>query len=261
MEVVMNKRRVAAILAAIMVLSTGGAAYAVNDSSRESFDLIESVLKPIGVTWLRLWSNSDSVWDSYWGKEQVAETDVDEVENTEDTSEIVPEPIPEPIPEPQPKYGVDFTRVKELYPNRPFVKKVLTDEMEAHLNKVEIETGIPGAVIMAQAIWEVGWELNTPKGGGRDSLNLFNIKLCEGEYVVMIGSRWQCYDSYIDSVDGYVRLITTLPRYAKAYEHIKNGGDIATYYRMLGEAGYYEHSIDDYTRKCVSIIETNQLLA
>lgn len=162
---------------------------------------------------------------------------------------------------PEPRYGVDFTHIREVFPNRPFVKKVLTEEMEDYLNEVEAESGIPGAVMIAQAIWEVGWELYTPKGGGRDSRNLFNIKNCNGDYVVMAGSRWQCYDSYKDSIDGYIKLITTQPIYANAYQHIKNGGDIETYYRMLGDAGYYEASKDSYTSNCMSIIRTNHLIA
>jgi len=161
----------------------------------------------------------------------------------------------------EPRYGVDFARIRAKYPNKPFVKKVLTDEMQEHLNKREAETGIPGAVIIAQAIWEVGWDLKTPKGNGKDSRNLFNIKNCDGNYVVMAGSKWQCYNSYIESVDAYIELITTKERYSKAYEYIKNGGDMKTYYRMLGDAGYYESSKDSYSSNCMTIIKANQLLA
>ena len=179
----------------------------------------------------------------------------------ESTGKMVQEVIEEPEPTPEPRYGVDFTRIREKYPNKPFVKNVLTDEMQEYLNKKEAETGIPGAAIVAHAIWEVGWKLSTPKAGGKDSMNLFNIKNCNGNYVVMAGAKWQCYSSYIESVDGYIELITTKPRYAKAYEHIKNGGDIATYYRMLGDAGYYEANKNTYVNNCMSIINANKLLA
>jgi len=253
------KGKIAALIAAITVVGSTGGVYAEDEIilKRET-----SLLNPITMLRLRIWSNPDLVWR--YRVILPLELDNDE---TEIKSEVVPEAMAEPTPEPtptpipQPKYGVDFTRIREKYPNKPFVKKVLTKEMEEYLNQREVETGIPGAVIMAQAIWEVGWDLKTPKGNGRDSRNLFNIKNCDGNYVVMAGSRWQCYDSYIASVDAYIKLITTQPRYAKAYEHIKNGGDMNTYYRMLGDAGYYEAPKDTYSGNCMSIIKANRLIA
>ena len=87
----------------------------------------------------------------------------------EKTEEVVDEVV-------EPKYGINLTEIREKYSNRPFVKEVLTDEVAEFLDKKEVETGIPGAVIIAQAIWEVGWDLSTAKENGKDSHNLFTAR-------------------------------------------------------------------------------------
>lgn len=276
----MQKKRIAAIIAASMVGSTGVAQAAEGEKIDKWLDSSPFIVQQQDNT-INLYPatpenrllvllkdvNEDSKKAPVITLKTAPVITIDLPEKkAEPVQEVLPEPPvveaePEPEPILEPRYGVDFTRIRAIFPNRPFVKKVLTDEMKEHLNKREAETGIPGAAIVAQAIWEVGWDLNTPKGGGRDSMNLFNIKNCDGNYVVMIGCKWQCYNSYIESVDSYIELITTQPRYAKAYEHIKNGGDIKTYYRMLGDAGYYEASKDTYSNSCMSIINANGLLA
>ena len=247
-----RKGKIAALIAAIMVVgSTGVQAAEVKRYSRYNemgpFPLYQQI------KWEKndLLVNNDFVFNPFFDSRMALLLKPAEESKEETVAE----------PELVPKYGVDFTRIRERYPNRPFVKEVLTDEMQEHLNKREAETGIPGAVIIAQAIWEVGWDLNTPKGGGRDSMNLFNIKNCDGNYVVMAGDKWQCYNSYIEAVDAYIELITTLPNYAEAYAYIKNDGDIKKYYRMLGDAGYYEAPKDTYSGNCMSIIKANKLLA
>lgn len=251
-----KKGRIAAIIAAIAVVGNMGAAYAEEGKEKKYYGPVMMSEEP---KYLRIFDadviKREIISMLVKKPAKVVETIVKDSELNTEEKVLEVESIPEP------RYGVDFTRIRQKYPNKPFVKKVLTDEMQEYLNKREAETGIPGAVIMAQGIWEVGWNLSTPKGGGRDSLNLFNIKNCDGNYVVMAGSKWQCYNSYMESVEGYIELISKQPRYAKAYEHIKNGGDIETYYRLLGDAGYYEGDKDAYVRNCMSIINANKLFA
>lgn len=247
-----NLKKIIAIFVVIMVVSStvvGAAELEAKESTHTSFfdhPLVISFLEFFGISNTEKEEKDEPV---------VAKKKVEIVDEPKEKKEA------EKIEEKKPKYGVDFSEIRERYPNKKFVKYVLTDEVEEHLNKVEAETGIPGAVIIAQAICEVGWDLSTPKGRGIDSYNLFNIKNCDGNYVYWGGCKYQCYDSYIDAIDAYVELITTLPRYSKAYQNLQKGGDFFTYFWQIGEAGYYEASKKTYSNNCVSIINSNDLVA
>jgi flagellum-specific peptidoglycan hydrolase FlgJ len=118
--------------------------------------------------------------------------------------------------------------------------------------EVQRRTGMFASVTIAQAIWETGGGVHTPKdiNTGEESYNLFGRKAAKGEPYVM-ASTWEVengqkvyikapfkkFASYTDSVLDRSDFLQ-LPWYQKAC-HASNPFDAA---RFLIETDYYDHA-------------------
>ncbi|PHM58988.1 flagellar assembly peptidoglycan hydrolase FlgJ [Xenorhabdus sp. KK7.4] len=127
------------------------------------------------------------------------------------------------------------------------------------------QSGIPHLLIIAQAALESGWgqrEILTEEG--KPSHNLFGIKagknwrgavtnIMTTEYVngepQKMRDSFRVYDSYLEAVTDYVRLLTENPRYAKVAQSVtaEQGA------HSLQEAGYATDP--GYAQKLVSLIQ------
>lgn len=136
--------------------------------------------------------------------------------------------------------------------NIPDYKRAFVTALWLAADEVSREVGWPRDLIISVAAHESNW--------GRSGLtklanNLFGFKvntewLAAGKpYVEMptgevfggvattIKAKFRAYPTWADSVRDYVRLITTLSRYAKANEYAKRG-DLQGYFKAVKEGGY-----------------------
>ena len=111
--------------------------------------------------------------------------------------------------------------------------------------------GVDPSILVAQAALETGWGQHIiQRADGESSHNLFNIKVgknwagsramvdvLEYEDGVAVKKRdgFRAYGSYQESIDDYVALLKSNPRYSNALKH----GDNPEYYiNALQDAGY-----------------------
>lgn len=128
---------------------------------------------------------------------------------------------------------------------KEFIDSILPAAAAAQIN-----TGLPGAVIIAQAIQETGYGkyVTKDKNTGKDSKNLFNIKgtgpagsvlaktfeYYDGKRVT-VDANFRAYHNYQESFEDYMRLIMNNRRYAPAVAVKDNP---AEYARALQQCGY-----------------------
>ncbi|MEQ9859836.1 flagellar assembly peptidoglycan hydrolase FlgJ [Pectobacterium cacticida] len=126
-------------------------------------------------------------------------------------------------------------------------------------------SGIPHHLIIAQAALESGWgqrEITTEDG--RPSHNLFGIKagsswngptteITTTEYdqgvAKKVKASFRVYDSYIEAIGDYVKLLTNNPRYAA----VMNAGTPEQAAYALQKAGYATDP--QYAQKLISMIQ------
>lgn len=141
-----------------------------------------------------------------------------------------------------------------------FISRLLLPAMEASR-----KSGIPHQLILAQAALETGWgrhEILTAEG--RPSYNLFSIKatpewkgktvdITTTEYTdgrpQKLTAAFKVYSSYADSLNDYLRLLTSHPRY-KTVAH-SSTPEVAA--KRLQSAGYATDP--DYAKKLISIMD------
>lgn len=137
--------------------------------------------------------------------------------------------------------------------------KFISSVLPGALN-IQLKTGLPAAVMIAQAVLETGWgeHVTKDKNTGRFSYNLFNIKgagpagkvlATTFEYIdgrrIVIDDYFRAYNSYEESFQDYADLITENKTYSKA---IAVKSDPFAYANALQTCGYatdpgYAHSL------------------
>jgi flagellar protein FlgJ len=148
---------------------------------------------------------------------------------------------------------------------RDFVEKLLPLAQKA-ASKMNLNP----RVLIAQAALETGWGKFVSKGeDGVNSKNLFNIKATnwKGDKVAIttheyrdgvklkITDNFKAYDSFEDSFDDYVKLITTSSRYSDA---VSVTDDPVKYLEELQKAGYATDPL--YASKIQEIFSRNTVL-
>lgn len=139
--------------------------------------------------------------------------------------------------------------------------------------RVEAELNIPFAVVIAQAALETGWGKKIIKtDAGESSNNLFNIKAnmtwqgdkaqketLEFEHGSMVKKRepFRVYPSLQDSVNDYIKLLSTSDRYQSALDKVN---DVERFMHGLQEAGYatdpkYAEKVLGTLRKVSSLLD------
>ncbi|KHT18028.1 flagellar assembly peptidoglycan hydrolase FlgJ [Pectobacterium carotovorum] len=126
-------------------------------------------------------------------------------------------------------------------------------------------SGIPHHLIIAQAALESGWgQREIPTEDGRPSHNLFGIKagsswngptteITTTEYEQGVAKKvkasFRVYDSYIEAIGDYVKLLTNNPRYSA----VMSAGTAEQAAHALQKAGYATDP--QYAQKLVSMIQ------
>jgi flagellar protein FlgJ len=111
--------------------------------------------------------------------------------------------------------------------------------------------GVDPGILIAQAALETGWGRSVMRrGDGNSAFNLFGIKAdprwggsyvtvptleYEGGVAVRRQAAFRSYESFGESFDDYVALVTQSPRYARALEQ---AADPRAYIREIQAAGY-----------------------
>jgi flagellum-specific peptidoglycan hydrolase FlgJ len=146
-----------------------------------------------------------------------------------------------------------------------FIASVLPGAMT-----IQARTGIPAAVMIAQAIQETGWGKYVTKDAktGRNSFNLFNIKgsgpagyvtartwEVYGGETVKINANFRAYHNYEESFDDYAKLIAGTKRYAPAMA-VKH--DPEEFARAIHRCGYATDP--NYSKTLISIMRTWNLI-
>lgn len=138
--------------------------------------------------------------------------------------------------------------------------------------EVQRQTGMFASVTIAQAAWETGWGMSTPKdiNTGAESYNLFGRKASGGEPYVL-SSTWEVYDgkkviinakfkkfhSYVDSILDRSSFLT-LPWYQKACK-ATNAFAAAQFLIDTGYPGYSYATDPNYVNGITSMIKTYNL--
>lgn len=163
----------------------------------------------------------------------------------------------------------DETKLGEKSEN--FSPRDFIERLAPMVKKAAEQLGIPAGVIIAQAALETGWGQSLPGGPNGSSNNLFGIKATsnwEGRtsisqtYEFVEGTMqkksaaFRAYDSWQESVDDYVKLISTSPRYQEA---LKTEGDGYKYLQILQKSGYATDPI--YTEKVNNIMKSDVFLS
>lgn len=146
-----------------------------------------------------------------------------------------------------------------------FINSVLPGAMA-----IQKRTGIPAAVMIAQAIQETGWGKYITKDmyTGRNSYNLFNIKgngpaghattrtweVYNGKRV-SINANFRAYNNYEESFNDYAALIAGTKRYAPAMAVKHNPEEFA---RKLQQCGYATDP--NYANALISIMRNWKLI-
>ena len=139
-------------------------------------------------------------------------------------------------------------------PNQDFINSILPGAVA-----IQLETGLPAAVLIAQAILETGYgkSVTHDKDTGQDSHNLFNIKgtgpaggvnAWTTEYVngaiTHIVAEFRAYHSYQESFADYAALITGDKTYARAVAVKDNPWQYANMLQACGYATDPSYAID-----------------
>ncbi|MGL9719626.1 flagellar assembly peptidoglycan hydrolase FlgJ [Symbiopectobacterium sp.] len=127
------------------------------------------------------------------------------------------------------------------------------------------QSGIPHHLIMAQAALESGWgQREIPTADGRPSHNLFGIKagsnwdgpvteITTTEYedgvAKKVKASFRVYDSYMDALGDYVKLLTNNPRYS----NVAAAGSAEQAAHALQRAGYATDP--QYAQKLITMIQ------
>ncbi|MBG6248519.1 MULTISPECIES: flagellar assembly peptidoglycan hydrolase FlgJ [Symbiopectobacterium] len=127
------------------------------------------------------------------------------------------------------------------------------------------QSGIPYHLIMAQAALESGWgQREIPTADGRPSHNLFGIKagsnwdgpvteITTTEYedgvAKKVKASFRVYDSYMDALGDYVKLLTNNPRYS----NVAAAGSAEQAAHALQRAGYATDP--QYAQKLIAMIQ------
>ena len=146
-----------------------------------------------------------------------------------------------------------------------FINSVLHGAVE-----IQTKTGLPAAVMIAQAILETGWGKSVCKdiNTGQYSYSLFNIKgtgpagsvlvWTWEEYngkSVKIKDSFRAYHNYAESFADYAKLITGASRYKPA---VAVANDPIAYAYKIKECGYATDSA--YPGKLINLMETWNLI-
>lgn len=132
--------------------------------------------------------------------------------------------------------------------------------------------GVSPKGMLAQAVLESGWGQRIPKTAeGRSSFNVFGIKAGANwtgaravadtvEFNGTVARRQQAvfraYDSIQDSVNDYVKLLGSSPRYSAA---LSSGSDPAAFVQAMGSSGYATDP--EYVNKLKQILTSDRLQA
>ncbi|MCV9880384.1 flagellar assembly peptidoglycan hydrolase FlgJ [Brenneria izbisi] len=127
------------------------------------------------------------------------------------------------------------------------------------------QSGIPHHLIIAQAALESGWgRREIPTEDGRPSHNIFGIKAgrsWEGPVTEItttefeqgvakkVKASFRVYDSYVEAISDYVKLLTQNPRYA----NVANADNAEQAAYALQDAGYATDP--QYAKKLVNMIQ------
>jgi peptidoglycan hydrolase FlgJ len=130
--------------------------------------------------------------------------------------------------------------------------------------------GVSPKGMLAQAVLESGWGQRIPKTAeGRSSFNVFGIKAGANwtgaravadtvEFNGTVAKRQQAvfraYDSIQDSVNDYVKLLGSSPRYSAA---LSSGSDPAAFVQAMGSSGYATDP--QYVNKLKQILTSDRL--
>jgi flagellum-specific peptidoglycan hydrolase FlgJ len=135
---------------------------------------------------------------------------------------------------------------------------------------IQIKTGLPAAVMVAQAAQETGWGQNITKDmhTGQNSFNLFNIKgtgpagsaqTLTTEYVngvaEQIVAAFRAYHNYEESFSDYATLITGSTTYARA---VAAENDPVAYAHAIQTCGYATDP--NYAQGLISIMNEYNLV-
>lgn len=146
-----------------------------------------------------------------------------------------------------------------------FVTSIIPDAL-----KYQVSSGVPAAVIVAQACLETGYGKSVchDKDTGKDSKNLFNIKgtgsagsvqVWTTEYVggvrQKVVANFRAYRTYQESFADHAKLLTTASRYAGC---MRAKNDPEEFARQLQKAGYATDP--QYANKLILIMRRHVLL-
>ena len=158
-------------------------------------------------------------------------------------------------------------------PDQP-VSQRQTEFLRTHQDaaqKVEAQSGIPAAFMVAQAAHESGWGRHEIRNAdGSASHNLFGIKAGGGwngpvaeitttEYVAgeaqKVTAKFRAYSSYAESFQDYARMLKESPRYAGVIAQVSSAAPSAQGYAQgLQRAGYATDPA--YADKLTRVINT-----
>jgi flagellum-specific peptidoglycan hydrolase FlgJ len=152
-----------------------------------------------------------------------------------------------------------------LADTRGFINSVLPGALN-----IQIRTGLPAAVLIAQAILETGWGqyVTKDKNTGQFSFNLFNIKGAGPAGKVLartfeyyngvktyIDDYFRAYNNYEESFADYAALITGSKTYSKA---VAVKSDPVAYAKALQACGYATDP--GYAEQLIGLIRSYRLI-
>lgn len=161
--------------------------------------------------------------------------------------------------------------VRKAVPKLPSMGSVLPLSSSNFVSQLAVpaqiasqQSGIPHHLIMAQAALESGWgQREIPTADGRPSHNLFGIKagsnwdgpvteITTTEYedgvAKKVKASFRVYDSYMDALGDYVKLLTNNPRYS----NVAAAGTAEQAAHALQRAGYATDP--QYAQKLINMI-------
>ena len=168
---------------------------------------------------------------------------------------------------PKPSGSSTLTEVKTITSNMS--KEDFVAAVFAAAKEVEKKTGIPAAIITAQAILESNYGKSVPvdKKTGQYSYNLFGIKgegpagsvtVTTTEYVngkkIKIEDRFRAYNNFEESIKDHSEFL----RNNKRYQELFKTSDPIKWAEGLQKAGYATDP--EYSKKLINIMTTWKLI-
>jgi len=161
-------------------------------------------------------------------------------------------------------YIASLQHILDQFGGDPNYKIVpVLQQLLQQINSKCVAAGIPASALIAQAIWEAGWDLpNAPVS--QAGHNLFGIKCDWGHGKTSDG--FAIFTSYDECIDAYIHIITN--EYAYAVQAAKTGGPEA-YIRALqfppagvdsGHIWCASGTPQDYVNNLLTILRENQLV-